>query len=672
MTTTSSVSSSSAPSVSLGNAQDVSSLTAGGVTLSLAEAVTTKVQPYLDQASSIQTEINTNQTQIAAYQNMQSLLQALQSAASNLTTESLSGTNVFQSRAADLSSVGSTAASTILSAAVADGTAKGSHSVIVNQLAQAEADTSKPLTLSSSSPLSSLSGSTFSGSITIAETGKSQPQAVTITPTMTLSQVASAINSASSANGVTASVVNVDSGHQVLVLTAQDADTPINFTDSNSILSSLGIASTSSSSSMTGSGAFTAVTGGSFTIHSGSSSFSVPVSAGDDITAIATAINSAATGTNVTADASSGSLVITDSSGNLLSFSDSSGDALAAAGLAPVASNQVRQAQALNLTVDGVKDITRDSNTVSDVLNGVTLNLTTADPDTTVNIGINPNANTAATAIQNFVSSYNAWENFVSANEATDSNGNAAASAVLFGDSSLREASLQVDTAITARVSNSTLNENTSLGALGISLDGNNQMQIDATTLDNELNNNYDTVANLFQATLTSSSVNLTPSGSNLSTYAGSFTFEIATNASGDISTVTMNGGQSIAGKFLIVGNQIEGQYGTAYSGMYFSYNGAASNSETVTVNSTQGIANQVYTAANDFANTTSGSVQSLITGKQEQNISFTSQYNNWVNEANNYANFLLSQYSSLTTQIQSAGQTLNTLTALMNADNRN
>src|SRR5579863_3774180 len=225
--TTTSVSSSSAPSVNVGNAQDVSGLTSGSVNLSLAEAVTTKVQPYLDQATAIQTEINTNQTQIAAYQNMQSLLQSLQSAASNLTTESISGSNVFQSAAANLSSVGSTAASTILSAAVANGTQTGTHSVVVNQLAQAEADTSSTLALGSSAAISTLGGSlNFSGTVnvTIAEAGMSSPAQVALSSTMTLTQVAAAINGASATNGVTASVVSVDSSHQVLVLTAQSSD----------------------------------------------------------------------------------------------------------------------------------------------------------------------------------------------------------------------------------------------------------------------------------------------------------------------------------------------------------------------------------------------------------------------------------------------------------------
>jgi len=681
MTTTSSVSSSSAPTVSTGNAQDVSSLTSGSVSLSLAEAVTTKVQPYLDQATAIQTEINTNQTQIAAYQNMQSLLQSLQNAASNLTTESLSGTNVFQSRAANLSSVGTSAASTIMTAAVADGTNTGSHSVIVNQLAQAEADTSATLALGSSTAISSLGGAlNFSGTVnvTIAEAGKSSPQPVALTSSMTLSQVAAAINGASTSNGVSASVVSVDSGHQVLVLTAQDSDTPINFTDSGSVLQSLGIVSGSSASSLIGNASPAPANGttalglsGTFTIHAGTQALAITVTATETLDQIQAAINAASAATSGTGSigasvTAQNQLLLTDGNNNNIGFSDVTGNALAGLGFSSVATNQVRQGQALNLTVDGVPNITRSSNTVSDVLTGVTMNITAADKNTTINVDVQPNANTAATAVQNFVSTYNAWESFVTANEATDSNGNAAASAVLFGDSSLREASLQVDNSITAEVNG------TSLGALGISLDNSNQMQINATTLDDALNNNFQTVASLFQSTLTSSSTDLTPAGSNMSSYNGSLTFEITSDSSGNLKTVTMNGGQSITGNFVLAGNSLQGQFGTPYAGMYLTYSGPANNAETVTVTSTQGIANKVYTAANDFGNTTSGTVQGLIQNKQSQDLQFTSQYNNWVNEANNYTNFLLTQYSSLTTQIQSAGQTLNTLTALMNASNNN
>ena len=660
MTTTSSVSSnsSSAPTVNLGNAQDVSSLVSSNVNLSLADAVTTKVQPYLDQATALQTQINTNQTQIAAYQNMQSLLQALQSAASNLTNESVAGSNVFNNRAATLSSNSATAASSIMSASVANGTLTGSHTITVNALAQSEADTSNALALTSTDTLSNLASFQGDGSITIAESGKTSPVAVNITSTMTLSDVANAINGASKANGVTASVVSVDSGHQVLVLSGQDSNQTLSFKDTNNMLQSLGLqASTLNSKTFADETSALGLTG-SFTINAGTDApVTVNVAATDSLDTIVSQITGA--GSQITATVVNGNqLELVDTNGKSLSFSGVNGTALSSLGFnSSGVVNQATAAQALSLTVDGVSGITRNSNTVSDVLNGVTMNFTQASPSTQVTMQIAPDANAANTAITNFVTAYNNWETFVQQNEATDSSGNAAAGAVLFGNSSLRDASLQVDQAVTAQVNG------TSLGALGISLNSSNQMVVDTGTLSTQLTTNFSSVANLFQATLTTNSANLQPSGNNLSSFSGSFQLGI-TAAGGNITGLTVNG-QSAANDFIFAGNTIQGLFGTPYSGMFFTYTGTG---ETVTVNSTQGVGGQVYNTANNFGNTTTGTIQGLITADESQDLQFTSQYNNWINEANAYTNFLLGQYSALTTQIQSAGQTLTTLNALQQA----
>lgn len=350
MTTTSSVSnSSSAPSVNLGNAQDVSSLVSSDVNLSLADAVTSKVQPYLDQATAIQTEINTNNTQIAAYQNMQSLLQALQSAAANLSSQSLEGSNVFQSRAADLSSSSATAASSIMSATVADGTDTGTHTVTVNSLAQAEADTSATLPLSSTGTLSSLPGFAGTGSVTIAETGKTGAVPVTLTGSMTLSQVAAAINSASTTNGVTASVVSVDSSHQVLVLTGQDTNSPLTFTDGNKMLQTLGFQSSTLTSKTFSSETAALGLTGSFTINgTGDTPVTVNVAATDTLDSIVTQINGASS--QITASVVNGNqLQLTDAvNHSSLSFSAVSGTALSGLGYnATGVVNQATAAQAL-------------------------------------------------------------------------------------------------------------------------------------------------------------------------------------------------------------------------------------------------------------------------------------------------------------------------------------
>jgi flagellar hook-associated protein 2 len=660
MTTTSSVSSSStAPTVSTGNAQDVSGLTTGSVTLSLAEAVTTKVQPYLDQATAIQTEINTNQTQIAAYQNMQSLLQALQGSVANLTTEPLQGSNAFSDRTANLSSNSGVAASSILSASVAPGTTTGSHTVTVNQIAQVESDATASLAVGANSSIGTLAGYPGDGTVTIAETGKTGAVGVAINSAMTLSQVAAAINQASSTNGVTATVVSVDSSHQVLVLTGNDADTPLTFTDSANpgILQSFGLIS----STLTGTASNPTATAGSFTINSGGQSATVTVNAGDSLSTIAANINTAASGTNIVASVVNNQLQIEGNGTNPVSFSNVSGTALATLGFSQSgAVSQATAPQAAVLTVDGVGGITRTSNTISDVLSGVTLNLTQASPSTQVTMQIAPDTAGATTAINNFITAYNNWESFVQQNEATSSSGTAATGAVLFGDETLREASLQIDNSITQEISG------TSLAALGISLNSANQLVVDSTTLSQQLTSSFSTVANFFQSAVSASSGDLQANTNGSSTFNGSFTLGIS-SSNGNITGLTLNGG-SAAGDFTFSGNLITGNVGTPYEGLYFTFSNANATNEQVTVTASEGMANSLYTTTTNYGDPNIGTVQTLVNNDQNQNLNFTNQYNNLIDEANSYADFLVQQYSSMTTQIQNSGQTLSVLNALFTA----
>ena len=201
------------------------------------------------------------------------------------------------------------------------------------------------------------------------------------------------------------------------------------------------------------------------------------------LTDIENAINTAGSGAGITAtitNGGNGALEIS-TAGNPLYFSSVSGTALAGLGIPAVASsgaiNQVNAPQAANLTVDGISGITRSTNSISDVLSGVTLNLAQAAPGTTVTVNVAPDTTSATTTIQSFITAYNNWQSFVQQNEATQSNGQAATNAVLFGDSTLRDASLQVDSAITSMVGQ------LSLADIGVTLDQNNNLELDSHDL---------------------------------------------------------------------------------------------------------------------------------------------------------------------------------------------
>jgi flagellar hook-associated protein 2 len=202
---------------------------------------------------------------------------------------------------------------------------------------------------------------------------------------------------------------------------------------------------------------------------------------------------------------------------------------------------------------------------------------------------------------------------------------------------------------------------NMSLGDLGLTLDPSNNLTVDSTTLNTVLTDNYSGVVSLFESTLASTSSVIQPSGTDYSSYAGSFALGVTTDASGKISGISING--TATSSFTYSGSTISGVYGTPYFGMVFSYTGSAvSTTTTATITATQGLANQIYTTSNNFGNTLNGTVESLVTSLQDEDSSYQSQYNTIINEANDYATFLLQQYASLSTQIASASYTTTVL----------
>ena len=85
---------------------------------------------------------------------------------------------------------------------------------------------------------------------------------------------------------------------------------------------------------------------------------------------------------------------------------------------------------AFNTTLQGAMDaslkvdnltITRSSNTVSDVISGVTLNLSSANPATTVTLNVKRDEDAIADKISNFVNKYNSMVEYISSNNGYNS-----------------------------------------------------------------------------------------------------------------------------------------------------------------------------------------------------------------------------------------------------------
>lgn len=250
---------------------------------------------------------------------------------------------------------------------------------------------------------------------------------------------------------------------------------------------------------------------GTFTIGEASgTASSITVTSGMSLQDIANAINDDSSTSGVTASiiSVSGSdyrLIVSATDDNqAITMSDSSGT-LSSLGLTDsdgsTAANVLQTEQPAILTVDGISGIERDTNDITDVLSGVTLNLTQADSNTTVTVGITNDTSSVSTAINTFVSAYNAWRTFVNDSQATNSDGTASSTATLWGDSTLRDTSLEIDSALTGLV------DGNSLGAIGITLNNSNELVVDTTTLLAALSDDFSNVETLFSGNTSSTGI---------------------------------------------------------------------------------------------------------------------------------------------------------------------
>jgi flagellar hook-associated protein 2 len=233
-------------------------------------------------------------------------------------------------------------------------------------------------------------------------------------------------------------------------------------------------------------------------------SFSIAVGTNAPVTINVDSTNNTLTGLAQTINAANAGVtasIVTDSSGSRLALiSSTSGTAgqisIGGTGLTGVSFTQASAGTDASLKVDGIP-IDSSSNTVKDVLPGVTLNLQGANPGSTITVGVAPDVATATTAIQTFVNNYNAAISSVNAQFSfTGTSGSTAPP--LLGDSALQSVQAQMYSAMSYSTSgNGSVN---SLADLGITQNNDGTLTLNAAQLSNALTSNGTAVQNFFQA----------------------------------------------------------------------------------------------------------------------------------------------------------------------------
>lgn len=517
-------------------------------------------QAKLTGVATYQTKISANEAKISAYSNAQSLLTTLQSSANALRapTDSLNqASDVFRARTATLSAVGDVTPSSVVSVASDNDAETGSHSLTVSQLATAEK-------IASSSQTSSTTALNLAGTLTLGASD-SKTASIDISKTMSLSDVASAINAKTATTGITASVLKVSDSSYELVVGTKSTDQTISLTDPSGIFTSLGL---------------------------------------------------------------------TNSDG---SYKD-----------------ELQKAQAATFTLDGVS-MTRSSNTVTDALDGTTLTLAgTTSSGTSVTIDVAADTSGIVSAVNNFVTAYNAYRDWALTQQTTGSDGTAASSAVLFGDSTISQINSSITTALNYSHSDS------SLATLGLSFDSSNKLTVNSTTLSNAVSNDLSTVQSLFGYTFTPSSSDLRVLDHGTGGPA-SYTLHISADSSGAVSGVSVDGNSAL---FSVDGSTITGVKGSEFDGYTFVYTGKGD--QTITVNQTSGIADRIYNATKAAANTTDGSLQTLQNTLTTQDTNYNTQISNIQTRAQTYKDSITQSYAKIQASISTAKTSLSYLSALV------
>jgi flagellar hook-associated protein 2 len=153
-----------------------------------------------------------------------------------------------------------------------------------------------------------------------------------------------------------------------------------------------------------------------------------------------------------------------------------------------------KQAADAVFSVDGLS-ITRSTNSVTDVINGLTINLKKESASATVSVTTDNDA--IKEQIEDFVSAYNGVVEFISSN--SDYDDATGVSGILVGEGTARNIHNRLRSIVSGSVAGLPEDLNI-LAQLGITTSyKTGQLEIDATTLDTKLGSNLDDVANLFK-----------------------------------------------------------------------------------------------------------------------------------------------------------------------------
>ncbi len=346
--------------------------------------------------------------------------------------------------------------------------------------------------------------------------------------------------------------------------------------------------------------------------------------------------------------------------------------------LTTAALSTVTSAQDAEIRVDGI-EITRSTNTITDVIENVTLELLAITPDydelvpDTISIDIDNDVDTVVAGVVSFLDAFNALRVFsTEQNQRDDVTGEYTEDAILGGNTVLSTLANQLISEINTVVSNTTDTDFDSFSDLGITLsdfagDGEtvetkNILTYDETELRNLLSANYDKLREIFEFSFTADSADIAVFKTSNNFTLNDFKLDIDTGAAVGEQVQLLNAdgtpylddGDPV---YLDYSNgKITGQAGTAVDGLEFIYTGDGT--DVIAINISQGIGDRIYNLVESYVED-AGIIDDTVQGFSDQNDDYETEILRLQDLLDDYTERLQAQFAALEQAISSVNNVL-------------
>lgn len=204
---------------------------------------------------------------------------------------------------------------------------------------------------------------------------------------------------------------------------------------------------------------------------------------------------------------------------------------------------EMQAAQDAVIKVDN-STITKSSNTITDVIPGVTLNLLKADTSSTLSLTVSSSSSTAKENVKKFVEAYNTVAKFINDQFSYDPSVKKEANP-LMGDSTLSEIRRKISDAVSGSIPGLSTTGYTNLSQIGLTSDSKTgKLSLDESKLSTALSANHGAVAKLFIGTATATNTAVSFVSKTASTRPGNYSISVAAAPE----KATLLGGQTIPG----------------------------------------------------------------------------------------------------------------------------